>query len=424
MNIKISPKLLSGKVDIISSKSDIHRLLIAAALADKPTDIIFSNFSKDISDTISALNSLGAKCERTSQGARVYPLSEKEKMIKKSGNTYVHCGESGSTARFLLPLAALLCESAEITGEGSLLSRPFGPLCDALRSGGCNVVGDTLPILVSGGIRALEYSIAGDISSQYITGLLFALSLLPENSKIVLNSTLQSAGYIDMTLDTMLRFGVKVEKKDYGFYLKGGQKYISPDKISAEGDWSNAAFWLTAGALCKSVTVGGLCPMSFQKDKQITAILKKMGAKVSSQANALTIERGSLSKTTIDAADIPDIVPIIAVAAATAKGRTIIKNAGRLKIKESDRLSTVTNMLLSLGAVCEKTDDSLIIDGIPRLSGGTVDGAGDHRIVMSAAIASCVCANDVLILGAEAADKSYPEFFSDFVKLGGKINVV
>lgn len=418
MDIRISPSRLCGKINAISSKSDVHRLLIASALADAPTDVLFNVYSKDILATMSCIESLGAKCEKISGGVRVYPSRS------NSGPTILNCFECGSTARFLLPLCAALHDTATITGEGSLVNRPFSALCNVMRENGCLTDRDTLPITTHGRLLPGTYEIDGNISSQYITGLMFALPTLDGNSEIVLKTPLESAGYADMTIDTLLHFGVKIEKSARGFFIRGPQKFSSPKSISAEGDWSNSAFWLTAGALGGNVTVGGLCPLSFQKDKQIMMLLSRLGARTEKNGSEFTVSYGVLSACEIDAADIPDIVPIIAVAASVASGTTVIRNAGRLKIKESDRLSTIYNTLTALGANISKTDDSLIITGVSRLRGGIVDGAGDHRIVMSAAIASCVCENEVIIKGAQAAEKSYPDFFADFNKLGGKAHVI
>ncbi|NLK40159.1 MAG: 3-phosphoshikimate 1-carboxyvinyltransferase [Clostridiales bacterium] len=418
MDIKITPASLCGNIEAISSKSDVHRLLIAAALSDQPTDILFNIYSKDITATLSALSAMGAKAEITPSGARIEPFRA------KTENPLIDCDECGSTARFLLPVAAALFDSATLIGRGSLMSRPFSALTAVMRENEVNVDRDFLPITTKGRLRSGRYEIDGNISSQYITGLLFALTFLNGESEIILKTPLQSSGYVDMTLDTLRKFNINIERTNAGFFIPKDQKYRSPGALTAEGDWSNAAFWLAAGALGEGVTVKGLSPLSLQKDKQIFTILSSMGANTEQTRDIFTASHNSITATEIDAGDIPDIVPVLAAVASVASGRTFIKNASRLKIKESDRLTTVYNTLSALGANIKKTDDSLIITGRPCLHGGIVDGAGDHRIVMSAAIAASVCDNPVIIRGADAVDKSYPNFFEHYNKLGGKADVL
>lgn len=418
MDVKITPSPLCGEIAAISSKSDVHRLLIAAALSDRPTRVSFNVFSKDILATLAALSTMGAKSAVTPDGAQIEPFASIEE------NPVIDCDECGSTARFLLPLTAALFDSVTVTGRGSLMSRPFSALTEAMRQGGAAVDRDFLPITTTGRLSPGRYEIAGDISSQYITGLLFALTRLGGESEILLKTPLQSAGYVAMTLDTLRRFGVEVLRTERGFFIPKGQKYRSPGTLAAEGDWSNAAFWLAAGALGAGVTVTGLSENSLQKDREIFSILTAMGAKTAQEDGRFTAARRRLVAAEIDAGDIPDLVPVLAVAASVAEGTTRIKNAGRLKIKESDRLTTVFSTLSALGAKIEKTDDALTVNGVPRLRGGVVEGAGDHRIVMAAAVAASVCDGPVIIRGAEAVEKSYPNFFEHYNRLGGYAHVL
>ncbi len=393
MKVTIKPKKLSGTVAAIASKSYAHRIMIAAALADKPTKIYLNTTSKDIEATKQCLAAMGAKIDEGEGFMTISPIS------KSADCPTLDCVESGSTARFLLPVAATVCDKFKMVGEGRLPERPMTPLVSQMRKNGCVISSDSMPCFVQGKISGGIYEIPGNISSQYITGLLFALANCREESKIALTSPLQSAAYVDITIDVLKKFGVTVEKCKNSFLIKP-QKFISPDEITVEGDWSNAAFWIIADEISESVNVSGLNYESLQGDM-----------------NILTVK----GATKIDASEIPDLVPILAVLACGRKGKTVIYNAERLKIKESDRLSTVCESLSGLGAEIEKTDDGLIINGTGTLIGGECDSFNDHRIAMSCAIASCICQNEVVIKDAQAVNKSYPNFFEDFVSLGGEI---
>ena len=395
MNIKITPSVLSGTVSAVASKSYAHRAIIAAALADSPTEIILNTTSQDIEATVNCIIALGGRVEKTQKGLVVYPIS------KVTEKTVLNCGESGSTARFLIPIAAALGTETTFEGHGRLPERPQKELVDAITKGGAMASSDTLPMTVYGGMKAGVYEVAGNISSQYITGLLFALSVIEGESEIVLTSPLESAAYVDMTLQVLRDFGVKAEKTEKGYKVCGG-RMISPKTYTVEGDWSNSAFWLVAARMGCEITVSGLNVNSLQGDKEI---LTQMWMK------------------DIDASQIPDLVPILAVGAAAKQGRTVIRNAGRLRIKESDRLTAVAENLKALGVRVNELPDGLEIFGRGRLSGGKVKSYGDHRIVMAMAVASCVCDNPVIIEGAEAVEKSYPTFFEDFKELGGKADV-
>lgn len=400
MNVLIHPCLLDGEIDAVSSKSMAHRLFICAALADGETVIKLTNTNKDIKATENCITALGGEIKRDFNTYTVKPVGG----VKKA--RIYDCGESGSTLRFLFPVICALGAGGTFIGEGRLPDRPIKELTGIIK--GCDISGDSLPITVDGKMAAGDFYIAGNISSQYISGLLFALPLLNGDSKIILTSPLESASYVDMTLNALKTFGVAAERTDYGFSVKGGQKYVSPGEVTVEGDWSNGAFFITASAIGNLVKVNNLDPCSAQGDKEIKRLL-------------IEFRSGG---TEIDASGIPDLVPVLSVAAAYSTGRTVIKNAARLRLKESDRLSSVSNMLTAMGADATETEDGLIINGTGGLKGGTVDGVNDHRIVMSAVIAATRAEGDTLILGAEAVEKSYPGFFKDFKKLGGKYDVV
>lgn len=401
MKVIMHPGTLSGEINAVSSKSVAHRLFLCAALADVPTVINLTNVNKDITATMDCIKALGGEIVKKRKTYTVTPISAN---VKKS--RIYNCGESGSTLRFLFPIVCALGAGGTFIGEGRLPERPMKDLTEIIT--GCQISGDSLPITVNGKMLSGEYKIKGNVSSQYITGLLFALPLLDGDSKIILTSNLESASYVDMTIDALNQFGIKVEKTDYGFFVKGNQQYVSPGELTVEGDWSNAAFFITAQAIGNDVKVENLNYKSVQGDRKITQILLAMRDDV----------------TEIDVSDIPDLVPILSVAAAYTKGKTFIKNAARLRLKESDRLTAVAVNLSKMGAEIEEMPDGLIIHGKGYLKGAEVDSFNDHRIVMSMAIAATKADGDVIINGAQAAEKSYPTFFEDLKKLGGKFDVI
>ena len=383
----VSP--LSGEMPAIASKSMAHRLMICAALAKEQTEISCATTSKDMEATAACLSAM-----------------------KRGG--LLPCGESGSTLRFLLPVAAALGLSAEFHMEGRLPQRPLFPLDRELESHGIVLSRPQEDILaVSGQLQPGAYTLPGDVSSQYISGLLLALPLLDAPSTLTVTGKVESAPYIEMTLSAMSTFGVTAEKKENTYYIVP-QTYRSPGALTVEGDWSNAAFWLCAGALGKPVTVTGLNTESLQGDKAVCEILARFGAKVEQAADRVTVSPAPLTAVDIDASEIPDLVPVLAVVAAAAEGTTKIYNAGRLRLKESDRLETVARMLTALGGKVEELADGLVITGI-GLTGGTVDSCNDHRIAMAAAIASVLC--PVKVTGANAVEKSYPAFWEDIERL-------
>ncbi len=427
MDLICYPKSLSGTLPAISSKSYAHRILICAALADKPTEVFFSGeLSEDIKATIRCLTALGTDFEIKEQSVLVSPLDQNslpEKVV-------LDCGESGATLRFILPLAGALGSPSDLTGAGRLPQRPLSDLLKALRQGGLVVKGDSLPLSIGGRLKQTSFSLPGNVSSQYISGLLFALALT--GGSIDLESPLESSLYVHMTIEVLALFNIKACETAKGFFLPGRQEFKSPGKILVEGDWSNAAFFLTGGALGGPVALTGLRESSLQGDKEIINLLKTFEATTGVQDKAFYSQRlqrpadyKSLGQMRlIDAREIPDLVPILAVIAAVSPGTTRIEGAIRLRIKESDRLKTVANMIQSLGGDIEEGPDFLLIHGKPGLKGGTITCFQDHRIVMAGAIASCVCESPVILRGAEAVSKSYPEFFEDFRKLGGKCHVI
>lgn len=417
-NVVITPALLHGKVMPPPSKSAAHRAIICAALAKGQSRIAPFENSKDMEATIGAVRALGAKVTVGENG-----------LLIDGSNTFcnisseIDCLESGSTLRFMIPVAAAGGAQVTFNGGGRLPQRPIGPYLGCLPKNGvsCETAGG-LPLKISGKLEPGVYTLPGNISSQFITGLLLALPLLTGNSEIKLSTPLQSVGYIDLTIDIMKQFGVDIIRRKQSFFVKGNSNY-TPCNFSVEGDWSQAAFWLAAGALGSKIECEGLNLESRQGDSTVLDILRRFGAKI--QCGETVGAYGEkLNACEIDVSQIPDLVPVLAAVASLSKGRTVIGNAARLRLKESDRLHTTALGLSALGAQITETSDSLIIDGKPSLSGGSADGANDHRIVMALSIAATKCKNPVTISDCKSINKSYPQFFSDYNALGGNAHVV
>ena len=401
MNMTVEPGALRGAAAAPPSKSHAHRLLTAAALCEKDAEtwVLHPGGSEDIAATARCLTALGfARVEKRGEGWQVTGFSD------RAVQTVLDCGESGSTLRFLLPLCCLGRERRVLlTGRGRLPERPNAPLLDALRAHGACIRGDHLPMTVLGGLQAGDFSLPGGVSSQYFSGLLFALPLLPGDSTLRYTSPLESRPYVELTLSVLRQFGVRIEETENGWRVPGGQRYRSPGMAETEGDWSAAAFWLGANRLGSAVTVEGLNPASCQGDRAIDRLLARIGGE-------------------IDVADTPDLMPILSAVAAAIPGEiTRITGAARLRLKESDRIAAMAEALRGLGGQAEEQPDGLVIRGA-HLRGGTVDGKNDHRVVMSAAVAATACEGPVTILGAEAVNKSYPGFWRDFEALGGNVH--
>lgn len=405
MDIRISPSKLAGSVDIPASKSCAHRALICAALADGVSHISGVTFSKDIEATINAMTALGASFEVDGTDITVHGIFE------SPANADIDCNESGSTLRFVIPIAAALGVNAIFRGRGRLPERPIDIYKRELSKNGVHFVTETMPYEISGRLTGGRFEVEGNVSSQFITGLLFALPLCEGDSEIVLTSHLESRPYVDITLDILKRFGIVITETENGFTVKGRQKYVSHDE-KVEGDYSQAAFFYVANAIGSAVNINNLVSDSVQGDKKIEDIIIK------STKNAEIIGFNE------DCSDIPDLVPILSVLGAYGKQKSVIYNAERLRIKESDRLAACADMLGRLGGNVTVTSDGLIIEPNGRLHGGEVNSFGDHRIVMAAAIAALGATGDVIIRGAEAAEKSYPDFFRDYTLLGGNANVI
>lgn len=421
MNLRITPAALSGRIDdVVASKSQAHRALICAALADAPTLIRCNSTSKDVRATARCIEALGARADFGRDTIEVAPISA------VCAGALLDCGESGSTLRFMLPLAGALHMECAFTGQGLLAKRPLSPMYEQLAAHGMNMSPQgAFPLKAVGRLTPGRFEIAGNISSQFITGLLMALPLLDGDSEIAVTGRLESGPYVDMTLDMLSRFGIAVERIPAGFRVPGGQRFISPGELAIEGDWSNAAFWLAAGALGGTgVECAPLRMDSAQGDRAIADILSRFGARVGQSGASVTARSAALGGIELDASDIPDLVPIVAVAAGAAHGDTRITGVARLRLKESDRIQSVIALLTALGVVAEEHDGMLTVHGRGGLDGGVVDSFNDHRIAMAAAVAGSVARAPVTILGAQASDKSYPGFFDKFAALGGRVQEV
>ena len=376
MDITITPGKLHGTISVIPSKSQAHRYLICAALADRPTLILCPETSRDMDATADCLRALGAAIERTAEGWEVTPIRQVPEQAQ------LPCRDSGSTLRFLLPIVGALGVDATFLMEGRLPHRPLSPLWEEMERMGCILSRPTeTTIRCSGRLRSGAYSIAGNVSSQYITGLLFAQRILG-GCTLEINGTTESAPYIEMTRRALDLFQSK------------------PEVVSVEGDWSNGAFWLAANALGSELKVQNLDPDSPQGDRAADRLIKFLS-----------------ENTEISAADIPDLVPILSVLAAANHGATF-RSTARLRLKESDRVESTIAMLTALGGIAAAAEDTLTVQGT-GLHGGTVDSRNDHRIAMAAAIAATVCRGPVTILGAECVEKSYPKFWAEYARLGG-----
>lgn len=392
MDITIYPQKLKGTVSAIPSKSQAHRLLICAAFSDKATTLVCPETNQDIEATANCLRTLGANIERTQNGYIVNP------MYQLPENAVLDCNESGSTLRFMLPIAGALGIDSIFKLSGRLPQRPLSPLWEEMERMGCELSRPTEnTIRLQGKLHAGNYQISGSISSQFITGLIYAGALMDGTTNIQVTGKLESKPYVDMTQQALSLFGVDTQNLS----INGCRPFCSPGAITVEGDWSNAAFFLAAQKLGSAVTVTGLSDDSAQGDRACKTLLENMQETIC-----------------VDAADIPDLIPILAVTAGAFSGATF-KNVARLRLKESDRVATVAKMVESLGGKAVIRGNELqIIRG--KYTGCTIDAAGDHRIAMSAAIAATVADGPVTILGAQCVTKSYPTFWDEYRKLGGR----
>lgn len=415
MTQTITPGCRAGQVHIPASKSQAHRLLICAALGTGETLIHCDGISKDIAATIDCLHALGASITIDGDRLHVRPVT-----AVPTGLCHLYCGESGSTLRFLLPIVGALGAEAVFHREGRLPERPLAPLDSQLTAHGMELREQGSDLYCAGQLRCGDYRLPGNVSSQYISGLLMALPFVSGDSTLTISGPIESAAYITMTEDALTASHVTWNRIANTYHIPGDQQANLPGQMRVEGDYSNGAFFLCLGAVSENgVMVNNLTPQSHQGDKGILDILTAFGACVDVRENGVFVQRGAMRPITIDAAPIPDLVPVLSVLACAAQGETRVIHAERLRIKESDRLQTTAALINSLGGDATETADGLIIRGTGALTGGTVDSFGDHRIAMSAAVAACLCAEPVTITGAQAVNKSYPRFWEDLSNLKG-----
>ena len=424
MRIEITPKLLTGSLEIPPSKSVSHRAIISAGLAKGESVISNVLMSEDMIATCDAMTALGASIayQETQNGCFTLTISGCDPLAMKTDT--IQCNESGSTLRFIIPIVLLQPKRVVITGKGRLVSRPMKPYYEIFAEKAIQYEhlqkDQDLPLAVEGALTPGSYQIDGGVSSQFITGLLFALPLLSGDSVIELTSKLESKPYIDITLDVLKQFGIEiVNDNDQRFVIKGNQAYI-PSNCRVEGDFSQGAFWLVAGTIGEMMDCQDLNVASQQGDKVIVDILKEMGSDISVDDDKLIVRKAETAGTIIDVSQCPDLVPILGVLGSLSKGTTTIINGERLRFKESDRLMATADVLNKLGGNVEETADGLVIHGVSGFTGGRVESHNDHRIAMAVAIASMRATGKIILDGAEAVNKSYPHFWEDFTAMGGE----
>lgn len=419
MKVEITPAVLSGKVTVPASKSAAHRLILCAALAKGTSCIFPACHSNDIDATLQAAVALGAAVEEREGAFYITGLSGRPQNTQP---VTVDCGESGSTLRFLLPIAAALGRTVTFVGHGRLPQRPMSDMTNLLRRHGVHCSADLLPITVKGQLQPGVYEIPGSLSSQHLTGLLLAMPLVKGHCKTQLTTPLQSVGYVKMTLQALKQFGITAAESNGSYTSTGCYKAQSAE---IEGDWSQASFYLAAAAMGARLQLEGLNPHSLQGDRCGIKTFGLFGVTAQWQKNSLMLTPGPGAEHSqeIDCRNIPDMVPALAAAAMFATAKTIITHAERLRFKESDRIQTTVDAINALGGKAKQTADGLIIYPV-RPTGGTVCGANDHRIVMAFSMAAAFSAGSTVLTQAEAIQKSYPNFYKDFKALGGAVHVL
>ncbi|MBT3318754.1 MAG: 3-phosphoshikimate 1-carboxyvinyltransferase [Clostridia bacterium] len=419
--MRVYPSKMHGSVTIPPSKSVAHRAIIAAALSRGKSEISNIDLSSDIKATIRACEALG--CEISIVHGEPYHTVIVNGGIHINDIAKIDCCESGSTMRFLIPIACAISGTKVFSGSGLLPIRPIDAYFEIFEQDGIvykKPAEANLPLTVQGTLKGGDYVIDGSVSSQYITGLLFALPMLDVDSTITIVNKFESKGYVDITLSVLEQFGIEIVCAKEKFSIRGNQQY-KPQNMSVEGDFSQAAFFLTGGCISGDICVRGLSEKSLQPDKAIVDILRRMGGNIEYTTEGLGARKSALRGIEVDVSQCPDIVPPIAVAAALAKGETQITGAARLRIKESDRLESVSTNLNNLGIETSVFSDGITIEG-GVFSGGCIDSFNDHRITMAFSMAA-LCASDIVdISGEDSINKSYPKFFEDYVSVGGKIS--
>lgn len=420
---KIISQTPGGCIVIPPSKSVSHRMVMGAALAEGTSTVRNVQLSEDIRATCQAMEALGAVITMEEEGPHRVTLTITGASERNAVGKTFDCNESGSTLRFLIPLLALKAQDTRVVGQGRLAERPMEPYFEMFNAQGISYVleaeGKTLPLRFSGQLYPGVFKVRGDISSQFITGLLYALPLLPGESTVEVTTPLESIPYVDITLEVLKRFGITIQHEDYQRFTISGNQHFRAGDFRVEGDYSQAAFWLVAGILGKGLTALDLPQDSCQGDRAILNIITQMGGQITRRDGSVIVTPGATRGATIDVAQCPDLVPVLAVLAALSEGETRIVGGERLRYKESDRLSAVREVLNTLGAQVTETPDGLIITGVEKLHGGQVDSFNDHRIAMATAVASVACDGDIILTRPDCVKKSYPEFWEVWNEKGG-----
>lgn len=455
--IGLTPSVLGGGLKIPSSKSVGHRLLICAALARGESQIYELTRSKDINATMAALRKFGASFEEShdlegrhywkviginarrgnhceEKSVQTLGLSgvqtigmEPAQTIEPEAVQIIECGESGSTLRFLIPVGMAIFDELCFNGEGRLVERPIDEYFPILKASGVQVdYSGKLPLHLKGRLLSGRYELSGAVSSQYTTGMIFAAPLLTGDTEIQIIGEMESKAYIDLTIESLRLFGIRVERRAYHAFKIKGEQQFKPQQVVVEGDYSQAAFWIVAGLIgTNSIAISGLNPNSVQGDRMIIELVRAMGGILEWEGNVLKVHPSQTKGIEIDAAQCPDLIPVLCVLAALSEGETNVVNGKRLRFKESDRITATVTELKRMGATIEETTEGITVKGVDRFRGGCViDGWNDHRIVMSMAIASTRCMEPIVIEGFRAIEKSYPTFFEDFERLGGVLEMV
>jgi len=419
MNVLITPGKLSGTVLIPPSKSETHRAIIAASLAKGKSVISNVSYSDDILATMGAMEKIGVKFIRNGQQLVVNGVGR----VFLSDDNFIDCNESGSTLRFVIPLLSLSKQKVVFIGKPGLFRRPMSIYENMFRQMNLSFQQSDKSIIMNGSLTPGVYELPGNVSSQFISGLLFALPLLKGDSVVKLTTLLESEEYVTMTVAMLKQFGVTIDVDGSEYHIKGNQVY-TPANFTVEGDFTQMAVFAVAGFLNGDVTVKNINPDATQPDRRILEFGQQMGGHFDIIDNGFIFHRSLTKGITIDIGQSPDIGPILALLGALSEGTTVIDNAARLQFKESNRLLSTFETLKAMGVEVQMTESSLTIKGRSNLEGGTFESFGDHRIVMMAAIAASRSAKPVLIKNADAVNKSYPDFFTDFAKIGGNFTVI
>ena len=411
MNVTVKNGSLNGSVSVPPSKSVAHRAIILSAILGTRTSIYGNLNSKDIQATLGAMETLGAGVIRNESGVTITAIKEAK------GNVF-NVQESGSTMRFLLPLIPVYNHEFSMEGAGRIGERTISALRKTMAENGVQVSADFLPVSVIGKYNSNEFTVSPKESSQFVTGLLFTLTALG-GGRLKIDGELTSKGYVDITLEVMKKFGVDVSYSSGEYQVNVPAQPVITKDVVVNADWSSACFWVVAGVLGGEIKVKGLEYPDAQPDSIILSVLKEMGADVEFSGGTVVAKKSTLKAIEFNADSSPDIVPILSVACAFAKGVSTITGVSRLRIKESDRVKAVTDMLTACGIKVESGEDYIKIWGTNNAVGGVIDSVNDHRIAMSGIILGSIANGETTVKGVECVSKSYPDFLVDFKSLGG-----